>query len=265
MSVTLIVNEALQLAKKLPFSVMVKFAEAIQKCDFQDWANTRTEIVSRVLQPTYRSLVTQFLDNLQPVLSDILPESISLTLLTAAYSEKERRTNQHLELVWTGPKVGLIPLRQTQQAILQLIESAKVRITIVSYAVYNIPHICEALIKAANRGVQIIIIVETPDRLEGKNAYSTLRSLGTEVATTCEVYFWPLEKRNVDVRGKAGILHVKCAVADGNLLFLSSANLTEYAFTLNMELGVLIAGGSIPSQVEEHFRQSIELGILVQV
>ena len=37
--------------------------------------------------------------------------------------------------------------------------------------------------------------------------------------------------------GKLGILHVKCVVGDGRWLFLSSANLTKYAFSLNMELG----------------------------
>jgi PLD-like domain len=43
-------------------------------------------------------------------------------------------------------------------------------------------------------------------------------------------------------------LHAKCAVIDSNLLFLSSANLTEFAFNLNMELGVLIKGGSLPAR-----------------
>jgi hypothetical protein len=30
-------------------------------------------------------------------------------------------------------------------------------------------------------------------------------------------------------------------------------NPTEYAFTINMELGVLVTGGSLPGQVQEHF------------
>jgi len=36
---------------------------------------------------------------------------------------------------------------------------------------------------------------------------------------------------------------MKCAVADGEWLFLSSANLTQQAFTINMELGMLVRGG----------------------
>jgi hypothetical protein len=51
--------------------------------------------------------------------------------------------------------------------------------------------------------------------------------------------------------------------ANKRLLFLSSANLTEYAFTVNMELGVLIQGGNLPSDIVEHFDKLIEEEVLV--
>src|SRR5262249_7962548 len=140
-----------------------------------------------------------------------------------------------------------------EQVILQVLDSARQRITLVSYAVYRIPNVREALVRAARRGVRINVIVETPDKLEGENEYSTLRALGEEVATCSAVYLWPKEKGGQDDKGKVGVLHVKCAVADGRWLFVSSANLTEYAFTINMELGVLVTGGSLPGQVQEHF------------
>ena len=63
-------------------------------------------------------------------------------------------------------------------------------------------------------------------------------------------------------RGNAGVLHAKCVVADGRWLFISSANLTEHAFTVNMELGVLISGGKLPLRVEEHFDGLIASGAL---
>ena len=71
-----------------------------------------------------------------------------------------------------------------------------------------------------------------------------------------------LDKRPKDDSGKHGILQVKCALADGRWLFLSSANLTEYAFTLNMELGLLITGGHLPRQAEDHFDRLIQTGVL---
>src|SRR5207249_11473772 len=90
-----------------------------------------------------------------------------------------------------------------------------------------------ALVRAAHRGVRINVIVETPDRLEGQNAYSTLKALGEDVAACSTVYLWPREKRKQAEDARFGILHVKCAVADGRIMILSSANLTEQAFSLN--------------------------------
>ena len=76
---------------------------------------------------------------------------------------------------------------------------------------------------------------------------------------------WPIEGRFKGGTGKPGLLHVKCAVADGRSLFLSSANLTEQAFSINMELGTLITGGTTPAQVKAHFGKMIESGTLVKV
>ena len=94
----------------------------------------------------------------------------------------------------------------------------------------------------------INVVVESPDRIEGQKAYSTLAALGPTVAGRCGVYVWPIEGRFRGGTGKPGLLHVKCAVADGRWLFLSSANLTEQAFSINMELGVLITGGTPPAR-----------------
>jgi cardiolipin synthase len=51
-------------------------------------------------------------------------------------------------------------------------------------------------------------------------------------------------------------------VADRQLLFVSSANLTGYALTINMELGVLIRGGALPGDVATQVDRLIEGGVL---
>jgi len=40
------------------------------------------------------------------------------------------------------------------------------------------------------------------------------------------------------------------------------ANLTQQAFTVNMELGMLVRGGTMPGRVEEQFRRLIHNGQL---
>jgi phosphatidylserine/phosphatidylglycerophosphate/cardiolipin synthase-like enzyme len=244
---------------------MHTLAEAIQSCDPADWPWSKARIAAGISQPHYRSLAIGFLDAWQSEAKPISPEAVAAALLTAAHSEQAHQQHQSVELVWTGPEVGVVPLRRTEQALLQVIDSATRRATVVSYAVYHIPRICEALIRAADRGVSIKVIIETPDRLEGQNTYDTLKALGPSVAARCGVFLWPLEKREKDDSGKPGILHVKCAVADGRWLFLSSANLTEYAFTINIELGVLLTGGRLPAQVQEHFERLLAAGIFLQV
>jgi phosphatidylserine/phosphatidylglycerophosphate/cardiolipin synthase-like enzyme len=48
-------------------------------------------------------------------------------------------------------------------------------------------------------------------------------------------------------------------------MFLSSANFTEYAFTINMELGLLVTGGKLPGQVERQFERLITTRQLVEI
>jgi phosphatidylserine/phosphatidylglycerophosphate/cardiolipin synthase-like enzyme len=119
-------------------------------------------------------------------------------------------------------------------------------------------------VRAAGRGVRLTIILETPDRIEGRGEYSTIQALGRDVAACSTVYYWPREHRPIGEKGKVGLLHVKCVVADGHWLFLSSANLTRYAFNLNMELGVLITGGPDPQAVEGVFADLIVNGALTE-
>jgi phosphatidylserine/phosphatidylglycerophosphate/cardiolipin synthase-like enzyme len=184
---------------------------------------------------------------------------------TAADAEQWHRKSQSVELVWTGPEVEGLPFRRTEQAILQVLDSATQRITLVSYAIYHIPRVREALVRAARRGVRLCVVLETPNCLEGQGEYDTLQALGADVANCATVYYWPEDQRRRDSEGKLGILHVKCAVADGRSLFLSSANLTEYAFTINMELGLLVTGGPLPGQVEEQFERLIGTGVLAKI
>ena len=121
----------------------------------------------------------------------VLPGSVAVALLTASEAEKNHRKGQPVELVWTGPEVGVVPLLRTEPVVLRVIDTACERLLVVSYAVFNIPRFCEALIRAADRDVAITIVVESPDRTEGRKAYRTLLALGPTVASRCGVFVWP--------------------------------------------------------------------------
>jgi phosphatidylserine/phosphatidylglycerophosphate/cardiolipin synthase-like enzyme len=197
--------------------------------------------------------------------ADVPPVAAAMCLLGAVQAVERHHAAGAPELVWTGPDVGVIPVRRTEQALLQLLDWSQERVTVVSFAVYHIPTVCEALLRAADRGCTIRIILETPDGQEGKAAYDTIAALGPTVRERAEIYVWPMEARPVDPRGRRGLMHVKAVIADGQRLLLSSANLTVHAFSSNMELGVLITGGHLPSDAEKHFDQLVQMRVLVPV
>lgn len=256
-----IATEAAKISRELPGEVLEAAAEVIFQA--ADLESARQSVAGTVAHAPYRRAIDAFLVkcNAVPALSK---DAVGAALMTAVASERASRARQEIEVVWTGPDSETVPFRQTEQVILQILDSARNRITLVSYAVYAIPRIREALVKAAARGVQINVIIETPDRLSGQKEYSTLQAMGPEVANCSKVYYWPLEQRS-KVGAKVGILHVKCVAADSRWLFVTSANLTEYAFGINMELGTLITGGDVPSSVEELFDSLIARGILCAV
>jgi phosphatidylserine/phosphatidylglycerophosphate/cardiolipin synthase-like enzyme len=256
---------AARLAGRLPHSVIISVAGAVTQFGGMDRLATRQAILQTLPTPDFRDATADFLDQWHNHAASVGAEAVAVALLTAAKSEHNHRHEETVEIVWTGPEPVETRFRQTEQAILEVVNSATKRLTVVSYAVYKIPRISDALVAAANRGVSIRLIVETPNRIEGQGEYDCLRALGDKVASACSLYFWPADNRTKTDNGKIGKLHVKCAVADGHRMFLSSANLTEYAFTINMELGLLVTGGKLPGHVERHFERLVEGGQLLRV
>lgn len=257
MSLSRFVSAINEFAAQLPAELLEKMAAALQQPS-TDWARLRRQVTEVVPQPAVRDQVAAFLDQWHATAPEVTGDSLALALRVAAHAGRESRRSQSLELVWTGPDSQVIPLRRTDQALIQIINEARQKLTIVSFAVYKATAIMHALAQAAQRGVSITICLETPDASEGKIAFDTIKALGTEIAQRAQLVVWPHDQRPHSPDGKHGSLHAKVAVADGTTLLISSANLTEYAMTLNMEMGILIRGGELPAKVEAHFTRLIE-------
>ena len=186
------------------------------------------------------------------------PVAVAWAVRAALRAEQAHRARQSIELVWTGPTPVAMPPRRTDQVLLEVIHGAQQTLRVVTFVAYRVPAIQEALVEAAKRQIAITIIVESAQVSEGKVAFDAITALGAAVAAQARVYIWPLEKRPRDAAGHHGSLHVKCAVADGTVLLVSSANLTEYALSLNMELGLLVRSGDLPARVTTHLDRLIE-------
>ena len=261
----LIAAEACRLAETLPAPALLALADAISGCDISDWQAARGRVLDSLPHHLYRTMAAAFVDAWHDRAGTVPQDAVALALLTAVKTTEGGASNAAVELVWTGPDVEVIPIRHTEQALLQLLDTAERRLILVSYAVYRIPRICEALLRAADRGCSIDVLLETPDHREGEAAYDTLIAIGPAVAHRARILIWPADQRPADAKGRTGLMHVKAAVADGRRLLLTSANLTEYAFTTNMELGIMVTGGDLPGRVERHFDKMIEDRILLPI
>ncbi len=178
-----------------------------------------------------------------------LPAGALAFALECSAERQREAAKQALSIVWTGPSTDAVPVRRTDQALLELIRGARRRLIIVSFAVYKVPELAEALAAAAARGVSLAVILESPTESGGKVAFDMTAALGVEGAVGMTFYSWPAERRPVTSSGKSASLHAKCAVADGQRLLVSSANLTEFALSHNVEIGLLVRGGGIPDGV----------------
>ena len=250
-----------ELAALLPYELGETMAFALLAQEGQDLAQARTHVLNQSSNPNVRARVMRIFE--LAAQRQMTPTALGLALATAAQSEQAHRQAPQLELVWTGPASRAIPLRRTEQVLLQLIRETTERLLIVSFAVYKIQAIANALAEVVARGVQLSLCLESANASEGKIAFDTLKAFTPQVAQNATILLWPLDKRDKNEDGKYGSLHAKVAIADGKTMFLSSANLTDYAMNLNMELGVVIHGSSLPAQVEKHFQELLAQGVLV--
>ena len=165
------------------------------------------------------------------------------------------------EVVWTGPPTKSLQVRPTRAVVLELIRRARESITIVTFASHDIADLIGALDEARlDRGVTVRAIVETREdtpRGDGPEAAEALKHLPLAVP----VYRWPKEQR-----GTTGAsMHVKCVIRDRTEVLISSANLTSAALDRNMELGLIVDGGTTARIIEQHYDDLIDKRVLVPV
>lgn len=219
-------------------------------------------VASRSRSPEARSAIVDLLERWLREAGVQAPELLAVALRVAASAAEQSRTSERSELVWSGPAPQGFAFRRTDEALLELVRLAKHLLTLVTFAAYRIPEIRDALASAVSRGVEVRFVSESEDASGGRLTHDAARALGPDLASRVKCYEWPAERRPSNDRGHTGVLHAKCAVADREVLFVASANLTELALDLNMEMGILIRGGLLPRQAADHFDGLIREGVL---
>lgn len=168
-------------------------------------------------------------------------------LLGASYAYHKAKNEAVVDLVWTGPSSELVATRKTEQALLQVIEAARTKLFLTSFVAYEVQSIISALNRALSNGVELSMLLESDGSHGGGVSFDVIGKMKAALPSA-KIYFWS-DKADAFSGGK---VHAKTAVADEEVCFISSANLTGHAMEKNMEAGVLIVGGALPSRLHRH-------------
>lgn len=184
-------------------------------------------------------------------------DEVAGMLLGASEARLRAERELNVELVWTGPTTRFVPTRRTEQVLLDLIASARTDLFVVSFVAYDVPSVAVAMNAAAGRGVRLRVLLEASTSHGGSLSVDPAATMRASVPTA-EIFAWK-ERPEPFVDGK---VHAKLAVVDGARAFITSANLTGYALEKNMEAGVLINGGTVPTTLIDHLQALIDVGVI---
>lgn len=189
--------------------------------------------------------------------TEVGSDELASMLLAASHVFTKASSEQSIELVWTGPTTPFVSARRTEQALLQVINSAEHSLFITSFVAYDVSTIVKALNAATERGVAISMLLELSKGHGGTITFDAIGKMRALVPAA-KLYAWR-EKFDPFSDGR---VHAKIAVADGWMCFITSANLTGHAMEKNMEAGVLISGGRIAKLFSEHLRSLVDTKIV---
>ncbi len=229
-------------------------AKAVEDCIGEDVADA----VLDARGPNYDKSLFDRLTTVLEGLPDVKGSELSVALRAGQATAQRTGRFGRQELLWTGPTTATVPIRQTEQALIQVIQFAKRDLFIVSFVAYAVPTVMEALLDAQERNVVLNFLLEQSQDTGGKVSTDSIANLRAKLPAA-HFHIWKQTGSDTPAA-----VHAKCAVADGELAMITSANLTGKAMNENMELGILLSGGPVPRQLSEHLHALITERIITE-
>ncbi len=172
-------------------------------------------------------------------------------------------------LVWSGPRVAGVPARDTRTVYEQLLGGAERSLWVSTYAYFDGRSIFEVLAQRldATPGLDVKLLLNIQ---RGRGDTTAEDSLIRRFAEGFWGMDWPgtsrpavyYDARSLALDGPAAVLHAKAVVADGEAVFVTSANLTDAAWDENIELGILAHDHALATSVVAHFQGLIDGDVL---
>lgn len=173
------------------------------------------------------------------------------------------------DLVWSGPEVPGLHARETRRVYEELLGTAERHLWVSTYAFFDGPKAFDVLAKRmeAKPMLQVTLFLNI-QRKWGDTTHTEqlIRKFADHFwktdwpgKTRPKVYFDP---RALELGGPGSVLHAKAVVADGEVSFVTSANMTEAALDRNIELGLLVRDRALALSMVTHFQGLIDRKIL---
>lgn len=243
------------LAAQIPFDKAQAIASKIRALESKHSASS---VLSLISAPKALELLNEVMREWS--LQDISAIELSAMLIASSYTQSKITKESSVELVWTGPTSRFVAPRRTEQALLQVINSAKKELFITSFVAYNVQSIVNALNAVCDKGVTLTMLLESSLEDGGSIGMDVIARM-KKLIPLARIYAWK-EKPGEFENGR---VHAKVAVADRATCFITSANLTGYAMEKNMELGLLMEGGDVPGLIMDHLQALVFTRVLTLV
>ncbi len=173
------------------------------------------------------------------------------------------------DLVWSGPEVPGLHARETRRVYEELIGGAEHSLWVSTYIFFDGPRAFECLARRMDAvpALHATLLLNLQRKRGDKTGADQLVrrfadrfwSVEWPGKSRPQVYYDP---RALEFESVGAVLHAKAVVADNDVVFVTSANLTEAAFDRNIELGLLIRDRSLAASVVCQFQTLIDRNLL---
>jgi len=189
----------------------------------------------------YEGPVVKFL---QAAFAESWPETTGIVIGGNGYFPRlEPVGNLPAQIVKSSPAGGSF---QNYMLFLLSINSAKKSIFITNP--YFIPDdvMTEALLKAAGRGVRVVVLA--PGKIDSQLTYTASRGhYGTLLLGGVQIFEY-----------QASLMHAKTMVIDGVWATIGSTNFDNRSFALNQELNLTVYDSGVARRLEEVFQEDLK-------
>lgn len=204
------------------------------------------------------------------------PALAAMLRLLAEEREATAQEAERVDLAWSGPELPGARSRETGSVLREMFAGARHDVLVSTYALDGGERAREILRPLADRmaavaGLRVRLFVNVP-RSQGRTDSDSV--LLREFAEAFRRHIWPdarlpevyFDPRSLDIGvGPRACLHAKCAIIDGEIALVTSANFTEAAQERNVEAGVLVRDAGFARALRAQFDSLVGAGSLRRV